>query len=101
LERRLGGPPGRSGRFGENSWTYRDSNSDLLVVQPVASHYTDYAIPVLVLPWVYGINLMDAETKKNLWKYGMNIWNHNRFDCLYQEDEEEEEEEEEEEGHYT
>jgi hypothetical protein len=24
---------------------YRDSNSDPLVVQPVASRYTDYAIP--------------------------------------------------------
>jgi hypothetical protein len=28
----------------ENSWPYRDSNSDLSVVQPVASRYTDYAI---------------------------------------------------------
>jgi hypothetical protein len=26
-------------------FTYRDSNSDLSVVQPVASRYTDYAIP--------------------------------------------------------
>jgi hypothetical protein len=31
----------------ENSWAYRDSNSDPLVVQPVASHCTDYAIPSL------------------------------------------------------
>jgi hypothetical protein len=29
----------------ENSWPHRDSNSDLSVVQPVASRYTDYAIP--------------------------------------------------------
>jgi hypothetical protein len=30
----------------ENSWPYRDSNSEPSVVQPVASRYTDYAIPV-------------------------------------------------------
>jgi hypothetical protein len=28
----------------ENSWPYRDSNSEPSVVQPVASRYTDYAI---------------------------------------------------------
>jgi hypothetical protein len=28
-----------------NSWPYRDSNSDPSVVQPVASRYTDWAIP--------------------------------------------------------
>jgi hypothetical protein len=33
----------RSGRCGENSWPYRDSDSS--VDQPVASRYTDYAIP--------------------------------------------------------
>jgi hypothetical protein len=30
----------------ENSWSYRDSNSDLSIVHPVASDYTDYAISV-------------------------------------------------------
>jgi hypothetical protein len=30
---------------GENPWPYRDSNSDPSVVQPVASRYTEYAIP--------------------------------------------------------
>jgi hypothetical protein len=29
----------------ENSWTYRDSNSDPSVVQPIARRYMDYAIP--------------------------------------------------------
>jgi hypothetical protein len=29
----------------ENSWPYRDLNSDPSVVQPVASRYTDYAMP--------------------------------------------------------
>jgi hypothetical protein len=32
----------------ENSWSYRDSDSDPSVVQPVASRYTDYATPA---PW--------------------------------------------------
>jgi hypothetical protein len=42
---RLGGPQSRSERRGENSWVYLDSNSDPSVVQPVASRYTDCAIP--------------------------------------------------------
>jgi hypothetical protein len=29
----------------ENSWPYRNSNSDLSVMQPVAHHYTNYVIP--------------------------------------------------------
>jgi hypothetical protein len=45
LDRRQGGPQSRSGRE-ENSWPYRDSNSDPSVVQPVTSRYTDYPIPV-------------------------------------------------------
>jgi hypothetical protein len=28
----------------EDSWPYHDSNSDLSVVQPVASRYTNYAM---------------------------------------------------------
>jgi hypothetical protein len=34
----------------ENSWSYRDSNSDPSVVQPVASRYSDFATPAL---WEY------------------------------------------------
>jgi hypothetical protein len=40
LNRWLGEPQSRSGRCGENSSPYRDSNSDLSVIQPVASRYT-------------------------------------------------------------
>jgi hypothetical protein len=29
----------------ENSWLYRNSNSNSSVVQPIASRYTDWAIP--------------------------------------------------------
>jgi hypothetical protein len=42
LDRRLGGPHSQSG---ENSWPYLDSNTDPSVGQPVASRYTDHAIP--------------------------------------------------------
>jgi hypothetical protein len=46
LDRRLGGPQNRSGiRGGEKFCPYRDSNSDLSAVQPVASRYTDCSIP--------------------------------------------------------
>jgi hypothetical protein len=45
LDRRLGGPQSRSRRRGEDSRPYRDSNFDPSVVQPVASRYTDCAIP--------------------------------------------------------
>jgi hypothetical protein len=41
LDRRLGGPQSRSGRHGP----YRDSNSDLSIVQPVGSRYKDCDIP--------------------------------------------------------
>jgi hypothetical protein len=43
LDRRLGGPQSWWRR--ENSWPYRDSNSDSSVSQPVVSRYTDWAIP--------------------------------------------------------
>jgi hypothetical protein len=47
LNRRLGGPqePVWTIWRRENSWYYRDSNSDPFVVQLVACRYTDYAIP--------------------------------------------------------
>jgi hypothetical protein len=49
LDKLLGGPQSRSGRRGEEkilSSPYRDSNFDPLVVQLVASRYTDYAVPI-------------------------------------------------------
>jgi hypothetical protein len=47
LDWRLDGPQNRSARRGEGkrSYPYRISNSDLSAVQPVASRYTDCAIP--------------------------------------------------------
>jgi hypothetical protein len=49
LDRRLGGPKSRSGHGVEekNFQPYRDSNPDHLNVHPVASLYTDWAIPAL------------------------------------------------------
>jgi hypothetical protein len=45
--RRLGGPQSWSGRYGEVNifFPYRDSNSPPPIVQPLASRYTDWAIP--------------------------------------------------------
>jgi hypothetical protein len=48
FDRRLGGPQSRSGRYGEVTFflLYRDPQlPPPLVVQPVASLYTDWAIP--------------------------------------------------------
>jgi hypothetical protein len=47
LDRRLGGPPEPVWMTWrrENSWVYRDSNSNPLVIQPIAVHYTNYDIP--------------------------------------------------------
>jgi hypothetical protein len=41
LYRRLGGPKNRSGRRGEHSGPYLNSNSDPSTIQPVASRYAD------------------------------------------------------------
>jgi hypothetical protein len=51
LDRRLGGPQSRSGRYGEvkNSLPYWDSNSDPSIVQPVASRYTVVCVTYLKL----------------------------------------------------
>jgi hypothetical protein len=47
LDRRLGGPQNQSERHAEVKILdpHRDSNSDPSVVQPIASRYTDWAIP--------------------------------------------------------
>jgi hypothetical protein len=45
---------GRSGRRGEHSWPYCDSESYPLVVQHVASSYTDWAIPAPILQFTSG-----------------------------------------------
>jgi hypothetical protein len=45
----MSGRQGRSARRWENSCSYRDSNSNPSVVQPVASRYTDYAIAAVIM----------------------------------------------------
>jgi hypothetical protein len=47
------GPQSRSGRRREKFLPYRDSNSNPSVVQPVASRYTDCAIPAPVLADIF------------------------------------------------
>jgi hypothetical protein len=58
LYRRLGGPQSQSGRHGEVKIlaSHRDLNSDPLVVQPIASRYTDCAIPALYKYTVCTVN---------------------------------------------
>jgi hypothetical protein len=50
LCRRLVGPQSRSRLYGgvKNSWPHRDSNSDPLIIQPVASSSSDYVTAALV-----------------------------------------------------
>jgi hypothetical protein len=45
VDRKLGGSQIRSGRCEENTFLYRDSNSDPSVAQTVTSRHTDCAIP--------------------------------------------------------
>jgi hypothetical protein len=54
LDTRLGGLQSLSGRRGEgeNSWPYRNLNSDPSAIQPVVSRYTDYAIPAPLMNWI-------------------------------------------------
>jgi hypothetical protein len=44
-DRRLGGPQNQSVEKRRKTYPYRDSNSNPLAVQPIASHYTDRNIP--------------------------------------------------------
>jgi hypothetical protein len=69
LDRKLSGPqsPWRS----ENSWPHRDPNSDLSVVQPVASRYTDCAIPdPLLYQWdmlnIWSMELIEMTFKSSV-----------------------------------
>jgi hypothetical protein len=59
LDRRVGGPNDRSGRHGEVKILAPTGTrtSDPLVFQPVASHYTDYAIPAFTVIKLVKINL--------------------------------------------
>jgi hypothetical protein len=64
FDRRLGEPQSWSVQRGENSWPYRDSNSDPSVVQPVASLYTKYAIPAPIqqCQWISSTNFLPTYT---------------------------------------
>jgi hypothetical protein len=68
----------------ENPWPYRNSNSDLSVVQPVTSRYTDYAIPtptmfqllILILKrkgWHFLLAMSQAHLAGQLFKTIQNV----------------------------
>jgi hypothetical protein len=69
LDRRLDGPQSRSGRFGENFWPYRDSNSDPSVLQPLASRYSNYAITANV-----SIFILNSNKFRDVWYIHRMIW---------------------------
>jgi hypothetical protein len=57
----------RSGQRGEdNSWSYRDFNSDPSVVQPVASRYTDWATPASII--------IQSSMAEPLWSSDQSSW---------------------------
>jgi hypothetical protein len=49
----------------ENSCPYWDLNSDPSAVQPIASHYTDYAIPALPPPPYFYIKELKLKREGN------------------------------------
>jgi hypothetical protein len=65
-------PQSQFGRFGENSWPFRDSNSDPSVVQPVANRYTDWALQAPIIFQM--LSTMAPERVK-----GMDHWTHRAF----------------------
>jgi hypothetical protein len=70
LDTRLGGPQSQSRQHGEHSWPYWDSNSNPSIIQPVASHYTNYAIQSHFNNISYKINLSlknKMNRKKQRW----------------------------------